>query len=309
MGLENQAIERKHRGAFFTPQPIADFLAEWAINSRTDKIFEPSCGEAAFLLSAHRLRARLPISATDGGLFGVEIHTDTARTALEKLHAAGAKCKILEQDFFQFSSEEKFDVILGNPPFIRYQTFSGDDRTQGLEAALRQGVRLNKLSSAWAAFLVHSCSFLNSTGRMGFVLPAELLSVNYAGTVRNYLMNRFASLKIVTFEEMVFPAVQEEIILLLASGRGHTDRFELFQAKNLNDLSGALGKRWSYFKPTTEAEKWTNAFVPEDVLALYRNCTAQGRFETLNKWGKAYLGAVTGANEFFLLSRDDVANS
>lgn len=48
---------RKARGAFFTPQPMATFLVQWALRSPTDTIFEPSCGEAAFLIEAvSRLR-------------------------------------------------------------------------------------------------------------------------------------------------------------------------------------------------------------------------------------------------------------
>jgi adenine-specific DNA methylase len=305
MALGKATSDRKQRGAFFTPPAIANFLAEWAINSPADKILEPSCGDAAFLLSAHQVLQTQSFNRREGELFGVEIHADTAIAARERLAAIGASAKIVACDFFQFESSEKFDVILGNPPFVRYQTFTGDSRTNGLQAALKQGVRLNRLSSAWAAFLIHSCSFLNSSGRLAFVLPAELLSVNYAGSVRNYLMNRFASLKIVTFEEIVFPEVQEEVILLLASGQGTTDKFELFQAKNVADLAGALGKRWSYFRPTI-AEKWTNAFVPDDVLGLYRNCATQGGFENLANWGRAYLGAVTGANEFFLLGRAEI---
>ena len=69
-----------------------------------------------------------------------------------------------------------------------------------------------------------------------FALPAELLSVNYAGTVRAYLMQKFSSLKIVTFEESVFPGVQEQIVVLPASGAGTTNKFELLQARTRSDL-------------------------------------------------------------------------
>ena len=198
-----------------------------------------------------------------------------------------------------------FDLVIGNPPFIRYQTFTGDDRLKAIAAALRQGIRLNKLASAWAPFLIHACSFLKPEGRLGFVLPAELLSVNYAGTVRAYLMQKFSSLKIVTFEESVFPGVQEEIVVLLASGAGTTNKFELLQARNLSDLGNALGRRWPSFQPTKEGEKWTNAFIPEDVLALYRSIAQRKAFTRLGDWGRAYLGCVTGANGFFLLSAED----
>jgi len=49
---------RKARGAFFTPPELCDYIVEWAVRSPGDEVLEPSCGEAAFLLSAGaRLKA------------------------------------------------------------------------------------------------------------------------------------------------------------------------------------------------------------------------------------------------------------
>ena len=307
MDAESPLVVSKSRGAFFTPRPIAEFLASWAIHSRGDRILEPSCGDAIFLLAAAHEKAKLD-GRGRGDLVGVELHPPSVLEARTRLSEIGAAAEIVTGDFFDYSTDQPFDVVLGNPPFVRYQTFVGEGRLKGIAAALRQGVRLNRLASAWAAFLIHACSFLKPDGRMGLVLPAELLAVNYAATVRSYLMSRFASLKIVTFEEHVFPGVQEEVVLLLASGVGQTEKFDLLQARNLNDLKGALGKRWSYFKPEKVDEKWTYAFIPEDVLSLYRGTGSNRSVERLSSWGHAYLGAVTGANAFFLLSESEATS-
>ena len=70
-------------------------------------------------------------------------------------------------------------------------------------AALAQGVGLTALASSWAAFVVHAVSFLAVGGRMGLVLPAELLSVNYAAPVREFLLRRFERVRLVLFDERV----------------------------------------------------------------------------------------------------------
>lgn len=58
MLVQNRTLDssdlRKARGAFFTPPAIADFLARWAIRGPDDRVMDPTCGEAVFLLS--RLR-------------------------------------------------------------------------------------------------------------------------------------------------------------------------------------------------------------------------------------------------------------
>ena len=118
---------------------------------------------------------------------------------------------------------------MGNPPFIRYQSFTGAARASAIQAALAQGVSLKRLSSAWAAFLVHAAGCLNSYGRLGFVLPAELLATHYAANVRAaFLLHRFGSLKIILFEQLVFPGVMQEVILLLAEGSGGCNSFQVY---------------------------------------------------------------------------------
>ena len=51
--------EKKERGAYFTPQPVAQFLSDWAIRTPNDAILEPSCGEAVFLEAAVGVALRL----------------------------------------------------------------------------------------------------------------------------------------------------------------------------------------------------------------------------------------------------------
>jgi len=50
--------KRKARDAFFAPPEIARYLCDWAVSKPTDTVFEPSRGEASFLMAAdERLRA------------------------------------------------------------------------------------------------------------------------------------------------------------------------------------------------------------------------------------------------------------
>src|SRR3546814_16656495 len=60
---------------------------------------------------------------------------------------------------------------------------------------------LSGLASSWAAFTVHGSLNLQPGGRLGFVLPAELLHANYAAPVRRFLFENFAQVDLVLFEE------------------------------------------------------------------------------------------------------------
>src|SRR5438309_1952395 len=74
---------RKARGAFFTPKPLCKYVADWAVRTAGDRILEPSCGEAAFLLAAgERLEVLIQTTGGARGLIeGVELHERSARQA------------------------------------------------------------------------------------------------------------------------------------------------------------------------------------------------------------------------------------
>lgn len=204
--LTDSPGERKARGAFFTPEEICDFITDWAVRRPQDRVLEPSCGEAAFLLSAGRRLRELGASGDTSGqlhgfdqLQGVELHRLSVLSAARATATHDLPATVHWGDFFDAAMPGSFDVVVGNPPYVRYQEFTGDARTKGQRAALALGVPISGLASSWAPFLLHATQFLAPGGRLGLVLPAELLSVNYAAPVRAFLMRRFANVRLVLF--------------------------------------------------------------------------------------------------------------
>lgn len=294
---------RKARGAFFTPRELCDHVVRWAVRSPDDRVLEPSCGEAAFLLSAARRLHDLNGTSVHpaANLAGVELHEESARAARNLLATEGRDAEIRVGDFFTVEPTATFDAVVGNPPYVRYQDFAGEARAHGRAAALRAGVPLTGLASSWAAFVVHAALFLKPEGRLGLVLPAELLTVNYAAEVRRFLMQRFARVRLVLFTERVFPGVLEEVVLLLAEGEGPTDHCELYQVRDASDLARAddVARRW---KPATPDSKWTPSLMPTAALETYGDVANGEAFGTLHDWGDTTLGMVTGNNRYFALS-------
>lgn len=310
--LTDSAGERKARGAFFTPDEICDFITAWAVRSPEDRVLEPSCGEAAFLLSAGRRLRQLGTAGDTSDqlhrfdqLQGVELHQLSVLNAARATAAQNLRATVHWGDFFDADMPGSFDAVVGNPPYVRYQDFTGDARTKGQRAALALGVPMSGLASSWAPFLLHATRFLAPGGRLGLVLPAELLSVNYAAPVRAYLMRRFANVRLVLFEERVFPGVIEEVVLLLAEGEGPTDRFTLHQARDLDDLRDLAGLTSSW-APRDAEDKWITALLPAAAAELYASATLDRRFEQLQNWGTTSLGMVTGNNRYFALNETSV---
>lgn len=290
---------RKARGAFFTPPPVARFVADWAVQSPQDAVLEPSCGEAAFLHEVGRGGRH------QGLLVGVELHEASAAESERTLHARGIDATIRPVDFFRVDPDGSYDAVVGNPPYVRYQEFSGEARLRSRAAALRAGVSLTGLASSWAGFTVHSALFLKAGGRLGLVLPAELLTVNYAADVRRFLMQHFRSAGLVLFVDRVFPGVQEDVVLLLAdgfdpTGTAGTEHCEVFQVQDAAALGdSAVATRW---KPLTSSAKWSGLIVSPAAANAYTEATTSPGFTLLQDWGDTTLGMVTGNNKFFTLA-------
>ncbi len=295
----DSAAHRKARGAFFTPAALCDYVVAWAVRSGADRVLEPSCGEAAFLLAAARRLEGLGAGTPD--LSGHELHEASARAAEAVLTDAGHRADIAVGDFLDTPAQPRFDAVVGNPPYVRYQAFAGPARATGRRAALSAGVSLTRLASSWAAFTVHAAEFLRPGGRLGLVLPAELLSVNYAAEVRSFLMRRFGRVRLVLFTERVFPGVMAEVVLLLAEGEGPASHCELLQVQDLDELAAAAGAETTWAPPASSA-KWTPALLPGRARDLYADLTAGSAFDTLHDWGETTLGAVTGNNRWFALT-------
>ena len=283
---------------------MARFLVDWAVRDLDAAVLEPSCGEAVFL---HQIGQRRDHR---GRLVGVELHEGSAKESERTLRKQGTHATIHAGDFFTHSEFGAYDAVVGNPPYVRYQDFHGQSRALAREAALRAGVALSNLASSWAAFTVHSALHLKAGGRLALVLPAELLTVNYAAGVRQFLMDHFRSVGLILFDERVFPGVLEEVVLLLAdgyepegdNGDDHMTLWQIRDASGLAELSAS--RRWA---PPHKSAKWFAGLMSEAGLRAYESVFAKNSFTVLKEWGETTLGMVTGKNHFFALSPARVA--
>lgn len=299
LDVTDSALLRKGRGAFFTPPDLARFIAEWAIRSSSDRVLEPSCGDAVFLAAA--AQAKPGGQDFRGDLVGYDLHQDSVRDGRETLSSMGVDAELRVGDFFDVEPDPSYSAVVGNPPYIRFQGFSGESRATSVRRAAAVDVNISGLASSWAAFVVHSSTFLTQGGRMGLVLPAELLSVNYAASIRKYLLASFASIELILFEELVFAGVQADVVVLLADGylEQGSDHFALYQTRNVATIASRVGFRW---RPIAPSAKWTDALVARESAGALALGRAEGVLSTLSSWGSVTSGVVTGANGYYCMS-------
>lgn len=145
-------LVNKLRGGYYTPKDVARFVCEWAITSKTVTVLEPSCGDGAFIeASVNRLRD-LGADAPFNQITGIELYAEEAEKAASK----GGN--IICGDFFSKCragiGSNRYDAIVGNPPFIRYQDFEEGFRSVAFDLMREYGFTPNRLTNIWLPFLI-----------------------------------------------------------------------------------------------------------------------------------------------------------
>jgi adenine-specific DNA-methyltransferase len=279
----------KRHGQFFTPPGVAATLVDWVVRAQADRILDPSCGDGEFLVAHHNA-------------FGCELDAEHAATARKRAPAA----LVLGCDFFGWADTtgERFSGIAGNPPFIRYQDFSGALRERALKAAERFGAKLPALTSSWAPFVAASARLLQRGGRLAFIVPAEIGHAAYAVPLIEALCASFGEVAIVAVREKIFPALSEDAWVLYADNYGAAsdavrlvcvDRFvehmpvprdgRLVPLDALRDVRGRL-RRY---------------LLPREVLQAYEELERSAQVLRFGEVASVGIGYVSGANEFFHL--------
>lgn len=300
----------KLRGGYYTPDKISEFIAEWAIRTTTDSVLEPSCGDGSFL-SAVTTRYR-ELGATDAqirdNILGIEL--DNAEAKKSAQYGTTVVCK----DFFTYYQEKiedqaQFDVIVGNPPFIRYQHFTEEYRKIAFFLMNKHGFQPNRLTNIWLPFLVLSCKALKPTGRVGMVIPAELFQVDYAAEARQFLSTFFDKLTLVTFKRLVFEDIQQEIILLL--GERGCDKHGI-RVVELNDMADLIAQGQTCLENTELKEldhsrdKWVKYYLSNEELELLKRLNSDSRISNATDLFEVNVGLVSGENDFFIMNRATV---
>lgn len=115
-------------GQFRTPRHIIDFIVEVVKPQKHEKVLDPDCGTAGFLISAykHILKHNPKLSTVQkkrlmDNFVGYDISYDMVRLSLVNMYLHGfSQPHIFEYDTLTYEDrwDETFDVIMANPPFM-----------------------------------------------------------------------------------------------------------------------------------------------------------------------------------------------
>jgi adenine-specific DNA methylase len=296
MQLIKNASEEKLRGGFYTPSPIAAFILKWAFNGNTTlDILEPSCGDGVFLSEIQK----------GGYQYNSLTAIEFDEVEAEKSRNLGLEnTQVIHSDFHEFciNTKQQFDLIIGNPPYIRYQYFNKKQQQYAADVFRKADLKYSKLTNAWVSFVIGSSLLLKERGKIGFVLPAEILQVSYAQTLREFLSHFYNKINIVSFEKLVFPDIQQEVLLLLCEKNDtQTHLIEHLELRDANELQELEISRLHTPKKKIDfqSNKWTFYFLDQKEIDFLEQLQESQQVPQLGEYAKVEVGITTGANPFF----------
>jgi adenine-specific DNA-methyltransferase len=300
---ERPLTHRKRLGSFYTAPTVVDFMVEWGIAVAPGICLDPSCGDGRFLVAAALRGAKAVI--------GCELDPAALTLTEQSLAGLATASRLHQSDFFLLDPERvgPVDLLIGNPPYIRYQQFSGEPRARALASSLRIGARLSRLSASWAPFLLHGLQFLRPGGAMAMVVPAELAQTTYGVETLRALCANFDRIRLLAFRHNWFEDAQQETFLLLAEGRGGScPSAELIPLDHIQDLArldhSEIREAGLPFGINADTRLGL-AFVDPQTRGLIGEVTAIPSCIQLQAIGDLTNGYVSGANAFFHCTMGD----
>jgi len=306
MKFKADQTEQKLRGGYYTPLSVALFLTKFAVDSKTRNVLEPSCGDGIFFEALAKLRPTVEITA-------VEIDDTASKKAKRLGKKLNLKLHLTHGDFLDGNlqvNQIKFDAVIGNPPYIRYQFLESETQDRASKIFKLASLQFTKHTNLWVTFVIAAVQRLNNGGRIAMIIPAEILNVIHPGQLRKFLLSECSKILIIDSQELVFAEALQGTVLLLAQkktsnkSQTHADLAIRYE-KNLKFLKKSpltMFGESDYVSTLISDDKWMLPLLTAEEREVIARATAMPAVKRFGDIAKIEVGMVTGANDFFLVN-------
>jgi len=252
--------DRKLNGAFFTPDFITNFMAGELVSSADVKICDPSCGCGAFLVATAEVMvnrfSKSVREVIENNIYGVDVldysirrskvllsllllmHGDDSNKFKFNIYSMNSLnadwCNLFPEIFQQGG----FDVVIGNPPYVKYQDLPGYLRKDLYDnwQTLKKGTY-----NLYFAFFELGFRILNKTGRLGYIVPNNYFTSLAGVNLREFLQRMKYLDRIIDFNHLQIFDVQTYTCITFASKKAKSHlKYERVDSadtlKSLKDL-------------------------------------------------------------------------
>lgn len=288
-------------GQYFTKETIASFMVSLISKPLECEILEPSCGEGVFL--------RALFSCGFKKLSAYEIDK-----SLGKDYPF-----IKYESFISSPITETFDVIIGNPPYIRWKNIEEELKEELANNELWNQY-FNSLCDYLFIFILKSIKQLNDKGELIFICSEYWLNTTNSLTLRNYMCENGYFTEIYHFKESpLFDNVNASLIIFKYV-KSHSPKVEninlyYYVEEGMPSLEKLKTKECFSIQTIPQFQKNRRWILAEKsvqckMAQLEKSCALRGKnaYERIGDYFDIANGMVSGLDKAFVVSDAELAS-
>ncbi len=262
--VDYENLESKNLGQYMTPRFVAEFMCSLISRPKSAKVLEPGAGEGVFV-----------DVLKDSGFRNI-----TAYEIDEKLIRKSNE-EIIQQNFLDIPREPVFDVIIGNPPYIRWKNIPSEWQTLFLKEPYWNKI-MNGLCDMTYAYIYHSLNVLKNKGELIFISPIFWTQTLHANKLREH-MAKLGSLELFIDlnEAKVFDGVSSSIMIFKFVKGTKLPKVKVAQYESkervTSDTLSNIGRLLSEIEKQVDTPE---AYVEEEKIIAYHD----EQFFTTDAW-------------------------
>lgn len=229
--------DRKVNGAFFTPTYIVDFIIKEVAPENNDKCLDPSCGCGAFLIGLveyyQKTFNKSVKKIINENIYGSDIldyNVNRSKIILSLFALLNNEIieesdfNIYHQDSLKAKWSNKFEIVVGNPPYVKFQDLSDNNRFFLMNnwKSIENGT-----FNLYFAFFELGHKLLTTNGKLGYITPNNYFTSLAGLSLRQYFLQNKCVTKIVDFRhKKVFDAQTYTAITFLDNKKNESILFD-----------------------------------------------------------------------------------
>lgn len=247
------------------------------------KVLENSCGDGAFLveivdryiidcLKQNFSKDRI-IYGLENDIYGNEIDEkhkvnciDNLNRVAQKYNIDCVKWNIVQNDFLKSSISEKFDFIIGNPPYITYSD---------LNKTTRSFIKKNFIVCSdgkpdyYYAFIEMSIKVLADNGKLAYLIPNNIFKNRFADRLRIFILPHLSVIIDYTTEKLFDNKLISSAIIICNGTKNNDDIQYIDKVKKRKILlhKDSLTDKWIFRKKEVVKENKKRKFG-DDFIAM-----------------------------------------
>ena len=335
---------KKSKGIYYTPKFIVDYILNKTLKEHDilsnpcPKILDISCGCGNFLLEAYDIlyemfeyyRHELKIEnihkhIIENCIYGVDIDKNAVDILNNSLRNKDIDSEVLKTNIYCFDSlnknnlgqdvinlfwENKFDYIIGNPPYIGHKSLGKEYKNFLLKEYSE--VYRDK-SDIYYCFYKRVIDLLSEDGIVSIITPRYFLESISGKHLRNYILNNSYINEIIDFNgSNIFKNISIASCIITLSKKCITSNIDIHKLKNsklklnyLDSLEYYLNDDNFYnikIKQSDLNEDWI--ISNKENLDIYNKLESYGQYR-LKDICISFQGIITGCDKAFIIDKRD----